>query len=157
MVHGILRGVPPAIELADERALQQLMALLAAESLIQSAHDCSDGGLAVTLAECAFDSNGIGCDVTLPPAAAGAGGTAAALFGEAASQIVVSVREADADRVAAVAAAAGVPACVLGRTGGARLRFAIEGGSAAPVDVPLAEAEQAWSNGLTRHFEETAA
>ena len=157
VVHGILRGVPPAIDLADERALQQLMALLAAESLIRSAHDCSDGGLAVTLAECAFDSNGIGCDVTLPPAAAGAGGAAAALFGEAASQIVVSVREVDADRVAAVAAAAGVPACVLGRTGGARLRFAIEGGTDAPMDVPLAEAEQAWSNGLTRHFEETAA
>ena len=157
VVHGILRGVPPAIDLADERALQQLMALLAAEALIRSAHDCSDGGLAVTLAECAFESNGIGCDVTLPPAAPGAGGAAAALFGEAASQIVVSVREADADRVAAVAAAAGVPARVLGRTGGARLRFAIEGGTDAPVDVPLAEAEQAWSNGLTRHFEETAA
>ena len=157
VVHGILRGVPPAIDLADERALQQLMALLAAEALIRSAHDCSDGGLAVTLAECAFDSNGIGCDVTLPPAAAGAGGTAASLFGEAASQIVVSVREADADRVAAVAAAAGVPARVLGRTGGTRLRFAIEGGSDAPVDIPLAEAEQAWSNGLSRHFEETAA
>ena len=157
VVHGIVRGAPPAIDLADERALQQLIALLAAGSLLRSAHDCSDGGLAVTLAECAFDSGGIGCDVTLPAAAAGAGGLAAALFGEAASQIVVSAREADADRVAATAAAAGVPARVLGRTGGERLRFAIEGAPDAPVGVPLAEAERAWSTGLSRHFEETAA
>ena len=157
VVHGIVRGAPPAIDLADERALQQLIALLAAGSLLRSAHDCSDGGLAVTLAECAFDSGGIGCDVTLPAAAAGAGGLTAALFGEAASQIVVSAREADADRVAATAAAAGVPARVLGRTGGERLRFAIEGAPDAPVDAPLAEAERAWSTGLSRHFEETAA
>ena len=158
VVHGAVRGAPPAIDLADERALQQLMVMLTAESLIRSAHDCSDGGLAVTVAECAFDSDGgIGCEVTLPPAAPGAGGAAAALFGEAASQIVVSVREADADRVAAIAAAAGVPACVLGRTGGERLRYAIEGGTEALVDVGLAEAERAWSTGLSRHFEETAA
>ena len=133
------------------------MGLLVAESLICTAHDCSDGGLAITLAECAFDSGGIGCDVTLPAATPDAGGLAAALHGEASSQIVVSVREADADRVLSASAAAGVPARVLGRTGGTRLRFAVEGVSDAPVDVSLADAEQAWSTGLSRHFEESAA
>ncbi len=155
--HGLVQGTPPAIDLAGERALQELMVLLAAAGIVRSAHDCSDGGLAVTVAECAFDSGGLGCDVTLPPAAPGAGGVAAALFGEAASQIVVSAREADANRVVAVSASAGVPARVLGRTGGARLRFAVEGEPGAPVDVPLADAEHAWSTGLSRHFEEPAA
>ncbi len=157
VMHGIVRGVPPVIDLADERALHNVMGLLVAESLICTAHDCSDGGLAITLAECAFDSGGIGCDVTLPAATPDAGGLAAALHGEASSQIVVSVREADADRVLSASAAAGVPARVLGRTGGTRLRFAVEGVSDAPVDVSLADAEQAWSTGLSRHFEESAA
>ena len=157
VMHGIVRGVPPALDLADERALHDVMGLLVAESLIGTAHDCSDGGLAITLAECAFDSGGIGCDVTLPAAAPDAGGLAAALYGEASSQIVVSAREADADRVLSASAAAGVPARVLGRTGGTRLRFAVEGASDAPVDMRLADAERAWSTGLSRHFEETAA
>ena len=157
VTHNLVQGTPPAIDLAGERALQKLMVQLASAGMVRSAHDCSDGGLAVTVAECAFDSGGIGCDVTLPAASSGAGGVAAALFGEAASQIVVSAREADADRVVAVAAAAGVPARVLGRTGGSRLRFAVEGEPRAPVDVPLAEAEHTWLNGLSRYFEGTAA
>ena len=157
VTRNLVRGTPPVIDLAGERALQALMVELASAGMVRSAHDCSDGGLAVTVAECAFDSGGVGCDVTLPAAPSAAGGVAAALFGEAASQIVVSAREADADRVATAAAGAGVPARVLGRTGGARLRFAVEGESGALVDVPLAEAERAWSTGLSRYFEGTAA
>ena len=59
-VHDLVRGVPPALDLAGERALQSLLVELATERLIRSAHDCSDGGLAVTLAECCFGTGGIG-------------------------------------------------------------------------------------------------
>ena len=83
------------------------------------------------------------------------GGATAALHGEAASQIVVSVRETDADAVLARAASTGVPAQVLGRTGGERLRFRLDG--APVVDVALAEAEQRWASGLSRYFEAPAA
>ena len=153
VMHGLVRGVPPALDLDAERALQQLVADLATVGRLRSAHDCSDGGLAVALAECAFESDGIGFDVTVP--AGDAGGVAAALYGEAASQVVVSVREADVDAVQEQAEAAGVPVHVLGRTGGARLRMKIDGEPA--VDVALADAEQRWSSGLSAYFEAPAA
>ncbi len=153
VMHGLVRGVPPALDLDAERALQQLVADLATVGRLRSAHDCSDGGLAVALAECAFESDGIGFDVTVP--AGDAGGVAAALYGEAASQVVVSVREADVDAVQEQAEAAGVPVHVLGRTGGARLRMKIDGEPA--VDVALADAEQRWSSGLSGYFEAPAA
>ena len=153
VMHGLVRGVPPALDLDAERALQQLVADLATAGRLRSAHDCSDGGLAVALAECAFESDGIGFDVTVP--AGDAGGVAAALYGEAASQVVVSVREADVDAVQGQAEAAGVPVHVLGRTGGARLRMKIDGEPA--VDVALADAEQRWSSGLSEYFEAPAA
>ena len=153
-IHRLVRGIPPDLDLEAERRVQQLVADLAMAGQLRSAHDCSDGGLAVTLAECAFESDGIGFDVTVP-AVDDAGGSAAALFGEAASQVVVSVREEDADGVLAHAAAARVPARVLGRTGGGRLRMKIDDEQA--VDVALAEAEQRWSSGLSRYFEAPAA
>ena len=53
VVHDLVRGVPPALDLEAERALQALLVTLADEGLARSAHDCSDGGLAVTVAECA--------------------------------------------------------------------------------------------------------
>ncbi len=154
VMHGIVRGTPPELDLEAERALQQLVAELAEAGRLRSAHDCSDGGLAVALAECAFGNGGIGFDVAIPGSSDGAG-LAAALFGEAASQIVVSVREADADAVLERAAAASVPAQVLGRTGGERLRFTFDGEPA--VEVELAEAEQRWATGLSRYFEVPAA
>ena len=154
VMHGLVRGVPPELDLGAELAVQRLVADLAAAGRLRSAHDCSDGGLAVALAECAFESDGIGFDVRVP-GVDDAAGVAAALYGEAASQVVVSVREADADAVLAQAVAAGVPALVLGRTGGARLRMKIDG--APVVDVALAEAEQRWSTGLSRYFEAPAA
>ena len=153
VMHGLVRGVPPALDLRRERALQQLVGSLAGAGRLRSAHDCSDGGLSVALAECAFESGGIGFDVTVP--AVDEGGAAAALHGEAASQIVVSVPEPDADAVLGQASAAGVPAQVLGRTGGARLRISLDG--APVVDVTLAEAERCWWSGLSRYFEASAA
>ena len=152
VVHGLVRGVPPTLDLNAERTLQRLVVELVAAGTLRSAHDCADGGLAVALAEGAVDSNDIGCDVTTP---ADPRGPLVALFGEAASQVVVSVREADADRVAAAAAAAGVPARVLGRTGGSRIRISVDGKPG--IDVALAAAAAAWSTGVSRYFEDSAA
>ena len=157
-LHGLVRGIPPAVDLARERALQQLVAAAAADALIESAHDCAEGGLAVTLAECCFQSGGIGVDAAVVRPAAGGRedlGVAAALFGESASRVVVSVAEDRADELFARASAAGVPARSIGRTGGARCRIAV--GGAQVIDVALAEAEQIWERGLARYFEDEAA
>src|SRR6185503_1473820 len=65
VVHNLVRGVPPALDLEAERALQALLVTLAGERLMRSAHDCSDGGLAAAVAECCFDTIGIGAEVSV--------------------------------------------------------------------------------------------
>src|SRR6185369_4902051 len=65
IVHDLVLGVPPALDLAAERALQRLLVELAGQRLMRSAHDCSDGGLAVTVAECCFETIGIGAEISV--------------------------------------------------------------------------------------------
>jgi len=153
VVHDLVLGVPPAIDLAGERALQALLVALAGARLIRSAHDCSDGGLAVTLAECAFDTNGIGVEASIDAVAVARDrgvNLAAALFGESATRVVVSVAPGDVTTVVERAKAAKVPARVIGRTGGSALRIAVAGEVA--IDVSVAEAEERWATAIERRF-----
>jgi phosphoribosylformylglycinamidine synthase len=152
VAHGLVQGPPPALDLKAERALHDLLVELAGAKLMRSAHDCSDGGLAVTLAECTFDSGGIGADVSIDQLKVSANAVtnrAAVLFGESASRVVVSVAPDGAADVLQRAKAAGVPARVIGRTGGQELRIAV-GGQVA-LTVAVADAERAWS-GAIEHF-----
>ncbi len=152
-VHGMVRGMPPEIDLAAERALQDLLVGLADDRLIRSAHDCSDGGLAVTVAESAFATGGIGAEISIPAANVTddrALDDAAALFGESASRVVMSVAPDNVTAVLERAAAAGVAARVIGQTGGNRLRLAV--GGRVVVDLPLDAAERAWSSALEQYF-----
>jgi phosphoribosylformylglycinamidine synthase subunit PurL len=64
-VHGIVAGAPPAIDLAAEKRLIDCLVQLASERAILSAHDVSDGGLAITIAECCFTSNGLSAEISL--------------------------------------------------------------------------------------------
>ena len=156
-IRGLTAGQPPALDLSAEKALQQLLVGLATDRLTRSAHDCSDGGLAVALAECCFGS-GMGAEVSIDPvavAASEAGNDAAALFGESASRAIVSARAAETAAVLERAAALGVPARVIGRTGGSDLRIAI--GDRRVVDVAVAQAERVWGSAIGRVFERSAA
>ena len=155
VLHGMVKGRPPALDLDRERALLALLGRLAAAGLACSAHDCSDGGIAVTLAECAFDSGGIGCDVDLPAESQGELRIPATLFGESPSRVVVSVRPEDRATLLHLAAEAGVPARVVGRTGGSRVRIAVDGQVA--VDAALPEAEQLWKTAIEKYFARPAA
>jgi phosphoribosylformylglycinamidine synthase subunit PurL len=153
VAHGLVRGVPPAIDLEAERALQELLVTLANERLIRSAHDCADGGLAVAVAECCFDTDEIGAEIAIeghevsPDPALN---RVAALFGESATRVVLSAAEGDVSRILARAASSGVLARVVGRTGGNLLRIAVNGKIA--VDLPVGEAERAWRKAIERHF-----
>ncbi|HZT77596.1 MAG TPA: phosphoribosylformylglycinamidine synthase subunit PurL [Vicinamibacterales bacterium] len=153
IVHGLVRGVPPALDLDVERRLQALVVALADARLVRSAHDCSDGGFAVALAECCFDTNGIGVEVELDAvrvASAAAINAAAALFGESASRVLVSVSSDDVTAVLERAAAAGVSAKMIGQTGGNRIRIAVAGSTL--IDVAVSEAERRWSSAIARYF-----
>ncbi len=152
VVHGLVRGTPPALDLVQEAALQRLLVEGASAGLIRSAHDCAEGGLAVTVAECCFNS-GLGASVDVPAVAASAPefGAITTLFGESASRVVVSVDAGRAAELGAMAGAAGVPAAVIGRVGGERIRVAIAGDLV--IDEPLAEAEDLWANAIGRWFD----
>ena len=149
-VHGLLRGQPPQLDLDAERKLQKLLVDTAADGLTMSAHDCAEGGLAVALAECCFDTGGQGADVDVPTVASHALATESALFGESASRVIVSVEPAMLDALLARADAAGVPARLIGRTGGTRIRISVDGVLAA--DVAVADAEQAWTTAIEGYF-----
>jgi phosphoribosylformylglycinamidine synthase len=135
----------PSLDLQRELAVQRAVLLAAEEGLLQSAHDCSDGGLAVALAECCFSSLGrgpLGATVTLE----GELSAAASLFGETPSRVLVSFEESQRTRLERIAAQAGAPLKVIGRVGGARLRITASG--AERVSQPVSELEALWRDSL---------
>ena len=135
----------PRLDLARERAVQRAVLLAAEEGLLQSAHDCSDGGLAVALAESCFSSlgrAGLGASVEL----GGETPAAAALFGETPSRVLVSFEEAQRTRLERIAAQAGAPLKVIGRVGGARLH--VKAGGRDCVSQEVSELEALWRGSL---------
>jgi phosphoribosylformylglycinamidine synthase subunit PurL len=151
-------GLPPALDLAAERALQVLLVSLAGDRLLRSANDCSDGGIAAAIAESCFDTNGMGAEASIDAVAvAQATGLneAAALFGESATRVVASVTPDDVATVLERAAGAGVPARVIGQTGGNLLRLVVGGRTA--IDLSVDEAERIWTSALESYFRKVAA
>jgi len=156
-IFGLIRGLPPSLDLARERALQRLLVDLAARRLVRSAHDCAEGGLAIALSECCCETGGIGADIAIASVAPDArvDRLAATLFGESASRVLVSV---SSDRLAAVLEAAhvaGVPAARIGRTGGRMIRVAVDGQVA--IDLSVSEAEARWTASLANWLDGRAA
>jgi phosphoribosylformylglycinamidine synthase len=101
----------------------------------------------VTLAECCFDTGGIGASVELL--------TRDELFSESASRIVVSADASKEQEILSRAAAEGVPARRIGTTGGDRLTITVAGAPA--IDVTVAEAEQIWASAIEKYFTRVAA
>jgi len=120
---GTLWGYPPELDLENEAALQRAVVELIQQELVDSAHDCSDGGLAVALAEKAFPKS-VGARVNVA-----SNGLPAefALFGEDASRIVVSCDPAQLSRIKEAAGKHGVAADVIGETIPDRLEVSLDG------------------------------
>ena len=155
LMHRMVAGVPPDIDLAAEKALQQLLVGATRDGLLCSAHDCAEGGLAVTLAECAFGTGGVGLSVDLPRVDAGPWTSAATLFSESASRVIVSVAREHLDALLDRASATGVPAREIGATGTSRINVSIDGQSV--IDISVAEAESIWDGALEKFFKQRAA
>ena len=130
-------GGRPSIDLALEVRVQQLCRDAIGKGLVNSAHDCSHGGIAVTIAESAIIG---GLGVTIPASLTGRWD--ACLFGEKQSRIVVTVETAKVDEFLELAERRDVPVCVLGKVGGDTLIFG-DG-----VHVGLQDASQAWNTGF---------
>lgn len=112
-IHGRKTGRPPRMDLLQAQRIHEACLEFIRQGWIHSAHDCSEGGLVVALAECCISGPEIviGATVELPELTAGV------LFGESQSRIVVSVPPEHAERVMR----SGIPAQRLGVTGGSRL------------------------------------
>src|SRR5215813_6750088 len=131
-IGGIVAGEPPAIDLAAEKHLIDCLVALANAGTLQSAHDISDGGLAVTLAESCFASKGFGASVSLNEDTP----TEQALFGERGARSIVSVSPANLAAVLATARQYSVGARELGKViEDAALGIEIQG--CAAIDCPL--------------------
>src|SRR5260370_7992365 len=102
VVHGKIAGTPPPLDLLRENAVQKAVRECVRAGLLKAAHDCSDGGLAVALAEMCF-GNELGCRVTLKSSLR----PHALLFGQDASRIVISFAPAERERVEAICRPAG--------------------------------------------------
>jgi phosphoribosylformylglycinamidine synthase subunit PurL len=139
---GALWGYPPELDLEKEAALQATIVELVDKDLIESAHDCSDGGLAVALAEKTF-AKGIGARVNL---ASGGLPREFVLFGEDAGRILISCDPANLLRIKQVAAKNAISADVIGETVSENLKILLDGELA--VSGAVSDLGQAYETAL---------
>jgi phosphoribosylformylglycinamidine synthase len=136
LIHGKVSG-SQKIDMAAEKGLHACLIKAAEKGLLSSAHDCSDGGLAVTLAEsCILGNIGFKGEIKID------GRTDAALFGEAQSRAVVSLGTGSLRKLEELAYRCKVPVTRLGVVHGSR--FLLKG----LIDLPVSELDRAWMNGL---------
>jgi len=161
-VHGIVAGSPVEIDLTAEKNLIECLVALAGEKAILSAHDVSDGGLAVTVAECCFLADGLSAQLRLgvpsPLAATGDEASGAedelaevTLFGERGARAVVSVSPGSLARVNRIAAQWNVKAQPIGSV--TRGDFGIEWNGAFAVQGGVDRFRQVWSESLAKALE----
>jgi len=152
-ISGIVAGEPPAIDLAGEKRLQECLVALAANGAVRSAHDISDGGIAVTLAESCFASRvgaqhaarQLGADVKLETTPS----AEYALFGERGARAVVSVAPTSLAAVLETARQYGVTAHQIGQVIGSDA-FRIEYKGSAVIDTSVAKLYDVWAHSLER-------
>jgi phosphoribosylformylglycinamidine synthase II len=144
-IHGMVCGDAPAIDLPKEKALHTALVEMITAGLIASAHDCSDGGFAVALAEsCITDrSAAIGATVTVADPALRMDQL---LFGEDQSRVLLSCKRSNTERASAVARKHGILVTEIGETGGSRLKI---GGV---VDLALAELVREYFGAIERQM-----
>jgi phosphoribosylformylglycinamidine synthase subunit PurL len=139
---GRLWGQPPALDLKKEADQQACLIALIKEGMIESAHDCSDGGLAIALAECSFPVN-IGASLTLP---ADTVPDEIALFGEEASRILISCDPAKTQDIKKIAGNHGITAELLGQTVNENLEIKRAGKSL--VNTSVSGLKKVWNDAL---------
>ena len=154
LIFGLKMGDSPRIDLEREKAVQRTCLEAIKAGLINSAHDCSEGGLAVTLAECCIlnSSQKIGAIIDLLPSHFPFSlGTDGLLFGETQSRIVVSCRPEDFNQIKNLTYKNEIPFFKLGEVGGNRL--VIRRDKDTLIDMQIDELEKLWRRALSRHIQ----
>jgi phosphoribosylformylglycinamidine synthase len=143
------RGKPPVLDLELEKAVQETCLEAITKGIIKSAHDCSEGGLAVALAESCVSGEGeaLGADIALEDEMR----RDALLFGESQSRIIVSINAEDLSQLKEIADRQGAPLTVLGEVGGESLRINIHGGPFI-IDLKVREMKERWVRSLEEYL-----
>ena len=147
--HGRKQGPPPRVDLELEVKVQNAVRDLIREGVVKNAHDCSEGGLGVTLSECCFSPEEIfGADIDLgacdtPPTEV--------LFNESQSRIVISVAADDAEKAMSILHERAVPVRQLGKVGGDNLRIRV---NEEIFCWPIANLYDGWFNAIRRTVED---
>ena len=158
--HGLKIGPPPHVDLAHEIKVQNAVRDLIREGLVQSAHDCSEGGLAVALAESCFNPDGFSEQRSIAAVALRATRTqhrrshseaATVLFNESQSRIVISVTPENLDKAIAMLRERDVPFQQLGKVGGDELQIRIDEQT---FRWRVAEIYDEWWNAIRRAVEQ---
>jgi phosphoribosylformylglycinamidine synthase len=143
--HGLTRGMPPRCRLDREKAVSAACRTLVQQNTVASAHDLSDGGLFVALAECTgcHNETRVGAHLNLQSSEE----LTTALFGEAGARIIVSYAPENTAAVQQVATTFGVTLTELGTTGGESLNLSVSG---TLLSVGVDTLFERWDNGLTQ-------
>jgi phosphoribosylformylglycinamidine synthase subunit PurL len=156
VIHGRKTGTPPRCDLEKEADLHGGLRALIHSGVVKSAHDCSEGGLAVALAECCISQQIaretprlIGAQVDLTALASGR--LDALLFGETQGRIVITVGDREVSKVIERAKILGVKATLLGHVGGTELRIKTNQGEFAWT---LPDLHDLWWNSIARAMKE---
>jgi len=146
----IALGRVPELNLETEKAVQTACLRAAEAGFLNSAHDCGDGGMAVTLAESCFsylNRPALGADIDLT----GEYSITARLFGESPSRIIISFAEAALGDIEETVARAGCAMTILGRVNSDRLRIQSDGADV--IDLTVLEMEIAWRSSLAQRLQ----
>src|SRR5438128_5331000 len=141
---GVVWGYPPELELENEAAQQQALVELAQAGLLDSAHDCSEGGLAVALAECGF-AHTVGSNIQLELLGLPA---EFVLFGEDASRVVISCNRDNLPRVQQVAIKYRLTADIIGETVPGHMEVTLDG--RVVISTPVAELRDVYEGALEK-------
>ena len=142
VVHGLVRGAPPWIDLEAEKRLHRFCLEAVRERLFRSLHDVGEGGLAVALAECSFGGPGLGARVEVEQGIR----MDALLFGESQSRMLASLKRRHLGRLRDMARRDDVPFTVLGEVRGRNLVIGDV------IDLPLDAAHERWRYALERRL-----
>ncbi|NLY51378.1 MAG: phosphoribosylformylglycinamidine synthase subunit PurL [Firmicutes bacterium] len=152
VIHGHVAGRPSQLDLDLEKRVQDLCLAAIRAGLLSSAHDCSEGGLAVTLAESCI-LGGLGAEITLERKDLS---PAQLLYGESHSRIVVSLAPEHLDRLQQLAEEFSAPLTVIGKVQEGSLRIRTQAGESIEqvlIDLPVQELEKAWRGAIPCQME----
>ncbi|KPK74593.1 MAG: phosphoribosylformylglycinamidine synthase [candidate division Zixibacteria bacterium SM23_73] len=161
VIHNLVKGDTPNLDLEEEKKIQDTTLEMIRKGLIKSAHDCSEGGLAVTLAEsCISSPNLVGADIKLVgnPAKGGEENVRpdALLFGESQSRIVVTTQEKDLPTLKKIASQHKIFFSEIGRVGGEKLKISTTSGEIVLIDLPVTKLLHLYEHAIERLMEEKA-